>query len=63
MVDCFAAILTLLNVIHWENKVIVSCILDKDKSDDVRKKMDEAFDGAIEEFNNNAIQATHNDRE
>ena len=63
MVDCFAAILTLLNVIHWENKVIVSCILDKDKSDDVRKKMDEAFDGAIEEFNNNAIQATQNDRE
>lgn len=63
MGDCFAAILTLLNVIHWENKVIVSCILDKDKSDDVRKKMDEAFDGAIEEFNNNAIQATQNDIE
>lgn len=61
MGDFFAAILTLLNVIHWENKVIVSCILDKDKSDDVRKKMDEAFDGAIEEFNNNAIQATQND--
>ena len=52
MGDFFVAILTLLNVIHWENKVIVSCILDKDKSDDVRKKMDEAFDGAIEEFNN-----------
>lgn len=63
MVDCFAAILTLLNVIHWENKVIVSCILDKDKSYDVLKKMDEAFDGAIEEFNNNAIQATQNDIE
>lgn len=63
MGDCFAAILTLLNVIHWENKVIVSCILDKDKSDDVRKKMDEAFDGAIEEFNNNAIHATQNDIE
>ena len=61
MGDCFAAILTLLNVIHWENKVIVSCILDKDKSDDVRKKMDEVFYGAIEEFNNNAIQATQND--
>lgn len=52
MGDFFVAILTLLNVIHWENKVIVSCLLDKDKSDDVRKKMDEAFDGAIEEFNN-----------
>lgn len=52
MGDFFVAILTLLNVIHWENKVIVSCILDKDKSDDVRKKMDEAFDGVIEEFNN-----------
>ena len=52
MGDFFVAILTLLNVIHWENKLIVSCILDKDKSDDVRKKMDEAFDGAIEEFNN-----------
>lgn len=63
MGDCFAAILTLLNVIHWENKVIVSCILDKDKSYDVLKKMDEAFDGAIEEFNNNAIQATQNDIE
>ena len=63
MGDFFVAILTLLNVIHWENKVIVSCILDKDKSDDVRKKMDEAFDGAIEEFNNNAIQATQNDIE
>lgn len=63
MGDFFVAILTLLNVIHWENKVIVSCILGKDKSDDVRKKMDEAFDGAIEEFNNNAIQATQNDIE
>ena len=52
MGDFFVAILTLLNVIHWENKVIVSCLLDKDKSDDVRKKMDEAFDGVIEEFNN-----------
>ena len=58
MEDYFVAILKLLNVIHWENKVIVSCILDKDKSDDVRNKMDEAFDGAIEEFNNNAIQTT-----
>ena len=63
MGDFFVAILTLLNVIHWENKVIVSCLIDKDKSDDVRKKMDEAFDGAIEEFNNNAIQATQNDIE
>ena len=52
MGDFFVAILTLLNVIHWENKLIVSCLLDKDKSDDVRKKMDEAFDGVIEEFNN-----------
>ena len=46
------AILKLLNVIHWENKVIVSCLLDKDKSDDVCMKMDKVFDGAIEEFNN-----------
>ena len=52
MEDYFVAILKLLNVIHWENKVIVSCLLEKDKSDDVRKKMDEVFDGAIEEFNN-----------
>ena len=52
MEDYFVSILKLLNVIHWENKVIVSCILDKYKSDDVRKKMDEAFDGVIEEFNN-----------
>ena len=52
MEDYFVAILKLLNVIHWENKVIVSCILDKDKSHDVCKKMDKIFDGAIEEFNN-----------
>ena len=48
MGDFFVAILTLLNVIHWENKVIVSCLLDKDKSDDVSKKMDKVFDEAIE---------------
>ena len=52
MEDYFVAILKLLNVIHLENKVIVSCILDKDKSRDVCKKMDKVFDGAIEEFNN-----------
>ena len=52
MEDYFVAILKLLNVIHWENKIIASCILDKGKSDDVRRKMDEVFDGAIEEFNN-----------
>ena len=52
MEDYFVAILKLLNVIHWENKVIVSCLLGKSKSDDVREKMDEVFDGAIEEFNN-----------
>ena len=46
------AILKLLNVIHWENKLIVSCLLDKDNSDAVRKYMDKVFDGAIEEFNN-----------
>ena len=52
MEDYFVAILKLLNVIHWENKVIVSCLIEKDKADDVRKKMDEVFDVAIEEFNN-----------
>ena len=52
MGDFFVAILTLLNVIHWENKLIVSCILDKDNSDAVRKYMDKVFDGAMEEFNN-----------
>ena len=52
MGDFFVAILTLLNVIHWENKLIVSCLLDKDNSDAVRKYMDKVFDGAIEEFNN-----------
>ena len=52
MADYLVAILKLLHVIHWENKVIVSCILDKDKSDDIRKKMDEAFNGVVEEFNN-----------
>ena len=52
MDDYFVAILKLLNVIHWENKLIVSCILDKDNSDAVRKYMDKVFDCAIEEFNN-----------
>lgn len=52
MGDFFVAILTLLNVIHWENKVIVSCILGKYKSDSVCKSMDKVFDEAIEEFNN-----------
>lgn len=52
MEDYFVAILKLLNVIHWENKVIVSCMLEKDKADSVRKSMDKVFDGAIEEFNN-----------
>ena len=52
MEDYFVAILKLLNVIHWENKVIVSCLLEKDKADDVRKKMDEVFDEVIGEFNN-----------
>lgn len=52
MEDYFVAILKLLNVIHWENKVIVSCILGKDKSDSVCNSMDEAFDCVAEEFNN-----------
>lgn len=52
MEDYFVAILKLLNVIHWENKVIVSCLLGKDKSKAVRNDMDKVFDGAIEEFNN-----------
>ena len=52
MDDYFMAILKLLNVIHWENKVIVSCILDKDKAVSFCKSMDKVFDGAIEEFNN-----------
>ena len=52
MEDCFVSILKLLNVIHWENKIIVSCILGKDKSDSILKSMDKVFDGAIEEFNN-----------
>ena len=52
MEDYFMTILKLLNVIHWENKVIVSCLLGKDKSKAVRNDMDKVFDGAIEEFNN-----------
>ena len=52
MEDYFVAILKLLNVIHWENKVIVSCLLGKDKSKAVHNDMDKVFDGAIEEFNN-----------
>lgn len=53
MEDYFMTILKLLNVIHWENKVIVSCMLDKEKSKDVCKKMDKVFDDAINDFNNN----------
>lgn len=52
MEDYFVMILKLLNVIHWENKVIVSCLLNKGKSEDVCKEMDEVFGGAIEKFNN-----------
>ena len=52
MEDYFVEILKLLNVIHWENKVIVSCLLEKDKADSVRGSMDKAFDEVIEEFNN-----------
>lgn len=53
MENYFMAILKLLNVIHWENKVIVSCMLDKDKSKDVCKSMDKVFDDEINDFNNN----------
>ena len=59
MEDCFVAILKLLHVIHWENKVIVSCLLEKDKLHDVCKKMDKVFDGTIEELNNKC----HSDQE
>ena len=52
MEDYFVAILKLLNVIHWENKVIVSCMLEKDKADSVCNSMDKAFDCVAEEFNN-----------
>ena len=52
MEDYFVVILKVLNVIHWENKVIVSCLLKKDEADSVRNSMDKAFDEVIEEFNN-----------
>ena len=52
MEDYFMTILKLLNVIHWENKVIVSCLLGKDKSKAVRNDMDKVFVDVIEEFNN-----------
>ena len=52
MEDYFVAILKLLNVIHWENKIIVSCLLKKDKADSVHKSMDKVLEEAIEEFNN-----------
>ena len=52
MGDYFATILKLLNVIHWENKIIVSCMLGKDKSKDIRNAMDKVFDETLEEFNN-----------
>lgn len=52
MEDYFVAILKLLNVIHWENKLIVSCLLYKNKADSVHKDMDKVFDEVIEEFNN-----------
>ena len=52
MEDYFVMILKLLNVIHWENKIIVSCMLKKDKTDDMLEKMDKAFYDAIDKFNN-----------
>ena len=52
MDDYFVAILKLLNVMHWENKVIISCLLEKDKADSICNSMDETFDGVAEEFNN-----------
>ena len=59
MEDYFVMILKLLNVIHWENKVIVSCMLKKDKTDDMLEKMDKAFHDAIDKFNNKC----HSDHE
>ena len=52
MEDYFITILKMLNVIHWENKVIVSCLLGKDKSDSIRNAMDKVLDETMEEFNN-----------
>ena len=52
MEDYFVAILKLLNVINWENKVIVSCLFEKDKAVSVCNSMDEAFDCVAEESNN-----------
>ena len=47
MEDYFVAILKLLNVIHWENKVIVSCLLEKDKADEILGKFDKEFDNIV----------------
>lgn len=52
MENYFMAILKLLNVIHWENKVIVSCMLDKEKSKDICEKMDKILNDVIDDFNN-----------
>ena len=52
MGDYFVTILALLNVIHWENKIIVSCLLEKDKADSACNSMDKALNELIKEFNN-----------
>ena len=63
MGDFFVAILTLLNVIHLENKVIVSCLFEKDKAVSFCNSMDEAFDCVAEEFNNKCHSGHTDDRE
>ena len=44
MDDYFMAILKLLNVIHLENEIIISCLFEKDKADEILGKFNKEFD-------------------
>ena len=41
------AILRLLNVIHLENEIIISRLLEKDKADEILGKFDKEFDNIV----------------
>ena len=47
MDDYCIAILRLLNVIHLENEIFISRLLEKDKADEILGKFDKEFDNIV----------------
>ena len=43
----FAAIIKALNVIHYENMIIIATLTDKEMDDEYIKKIDDAFADSI----------------